>query len=61
MRELAYLHKFEILTMPENVDFKCLRCGHEFTGPYDKKMPIERSCPQCKSNSVRKIKKTIKK
>lgn len=47
--------------MTEIVDFKCLRCGHEFTGSYDKKMPIERSCPKCNSNSVRKIKKPIKK
>ncbi len=47
--------------MAEIVDFKCLRCGHEFTGPYDKKMPIETTCPKCHSNSVRKIKKPIKK
>ena len=47
--------------MPEIVDFKCLRCGHEFTGPYDKKMPIETTCPKCHSNSVRKVKKPIKK
>ncbi len=46
--------------MSEIVDFKCLRCGHEFTGPYDKKIPMERACPKCSSNSVRKIKKPIK-
>lgn len=47
--------------MPEIVDFKCLRCGHEFTGQYDRKVPIERSCPKCNSNSVRKVKRPIKK
>ncbi len=46
--------------MTEIVYFKCLRCGHEFTGPYDRKMPIERSCPKCNSNSVRKVKRPIK-
>jgi DNA-directed RNA polymerase subunit RPC12/RpoP len=47
--------------MAEIVDFKCLRCEHEFTGPYDRKIPTERACPKCNSNSVRKIKKSIKK
>ena len=36
--------------------FKCLRCGHEFKAPYDKKVPVERACPKCNSNSVRPIK-----
>jgi len=35
---------------------KCLRCGHEFKIPVDPKRDVvERVCPQCKSNSVRKI------
>ena len=34
----------------------CLRCGHEHEGPYDAKVPIERTCPKCRSNSVRALK-----
>lgn len=44
----------------EEVPFKCLRCGHEFKAPYDKKVPIERACPKCGSNSVRRVKVTGK-
>jgi len=40
--------------------FKCLRCGHEFVDSYDPKVIVERSCPKCKSNSVRRIKEIIK-
>ena len=29
--------------MPEQVTFKCLRCGHEFRGVYD--TDVERMCP----------------
>ncbi len=42
--------------MAEEAKFKCLRCGHEFIVPYDKDKPQERACPNCKSNSVRRIK-----
>ena len=41
----------------EEASFKCLRCGHEFTLPYDKNVMVERTCPKCSSNSVRRIKK----
>jgi DNA-directed RNA polymerase subunit RPC12/RpoP len=41
----------------EEADFKCMRCGHEFKGPWDKKVLRERTCPKCGSNSVRRIKK----
>lgn len=41
----------------KETDFKCLRCGHEFRGMYDKKIPMERACPKCSSNSVRPLKK----
>jgi transcription elongation factor Elf1 len=35
---------------------KCLRCGHEYKVTVDPKQKVvERICPQCKSNSVRKI------
>lgn len=40
--------------MPDQVTFKCLRCGNEFRGIYDTDM--ERMCPQCRSNSVRRVK-----
>jgi len=41
--------------MAEEAKFRCLRCGHEFVAPYDKDNPQERSCPKCKSNSVRRV------
>jgi DNA-directed RNA polymerase subunit RPC12/RpoP len=35
---------------------KCLRCGHEYKMPLDPRREVlERVCPQCKSNSVRKL------
>ncbi len=42
--------------MAEERPMICLRCGHEHTGPYDKNDPIERTCPKCRSNSVRALK-----
>jgi DNA-directed RNA polymerase subunit RPC12/RpoP len=41
--------------MAEEVIFKCLRCGHEYKGMYDKKNPEERACPKCGSNSIRPL------
>ncbi len=40
--------------MAEQVTFKCLRCGHQFRGMLD--TDIERMCPKCRSNSVRRVK-----
>ena len=40
--------------MAEQVTFKCLRCGHEFRSVYD--TDVERMCPKCRSNSVRRVK-----
>ena len=37
-------------------NFKCLRSNHAYTGPYDKKVLQERTCPKCGSNSVRRLK-----
>jgi predicted Zn-ribbon and HTH transcriptional regulator len=35
---------------------KCLHCGHEYHSQTDPKRPVvERICPKCKSNSVRKL------
>ncbi len=37
------------------VPWACLRCGHRYTEDYDPKAPlIERQCPKCRSNSVRR-------
>ena len=45
--------------MAEESKFKCLRCGYEYMAPFDKKEgPKERTCPQCRSNSVRRIEKS---
>jgi len=41
--------------MSETGTFKCLRCAHEYDGKYTPKIPQERSCPKCGSNSVRRI------
>ena len=46
--------------MPEETDFKCLRCGVEFKLPYTKGVIEEHTCPKCGSNSVRLIKKPVK-
>ena len=35
--------------------FRCMRCGHEYTGPYNKKNQVERMCRKCKSNSIRPV------
>lgn len=34
--------------------FLCLNCGHEYEGLYDPDKIQERTCPECRSNSVRK-------
>ncbi|MDH4156304.1 MAG: hypothetical protein OEW00_03395 [candidate division Zixibacteria bacterium] len=39
----------------KEVRFKCLMCGHEYTGMYDHDNVTERSCPKCRSNSVRRL------
>ncbi|MBC7265163.1 MAG: hypothetical protein H5T64_12525 [Chloroflexi bacterium] len=40
------------------VKMKCLRCGHEFSGPDDPE--VERVCPKCRSNSVRVIREPVR-
>jgi Zn finger protein HypA/HybF involved in hydrogenase expression len=43
--------------VPE-ANFKCLRCGNEWTQSYDPALePVERACPKCHSNSVRPLTK----
>ena len=42
----------------KRAQFKCMRCGYEYEAPDD---PVaERQCPQCRSNSVRKLGKRRK-
>jgi DNA-directed RNA polymerase subunit RPC12/RpoP len=36
--------------------FTCLRCGHSFQDKHDPKVPKERACPKCNSNSIRLVK-----
>lgn len=43
--------------MAEEVTFKCLRCGHEYKGMYDRKVPEEKQCHKCGSNSIRPLTK----
>ena len=42
--------------MAEEAQFQCLRCGNEFTDAYSTGQVVERVCPKCRSNSVRRIK-----
>ena len=37
--------------------FHCMMCGHEWQDDYEKGEDKERSCPKCRSNSVRHMKK----
>jgi hypothetical protein len=38
--------------------FHCLRCGNKYEAPFSKEeWPKELTCPKCKSNSVRWLKK----
>ncbi len=34
--------------------FLCLNCKHEYTGMFDPDHIQERTCPECRPNSVRK-------
>ena len=40
--------------MSEAVTFYCLRCQHRFQAEHEKGAVVERSCPACGSNSVRR-------
>ncbi len=42
--------------MAEEAKFKCLRCMSEFCLPYTPGVTEERTCPNCMSNSVRRLK-----
>ncbi len=34
--------------------YRCMMCGHEYEEPW--KGDVERSCPVCRSNSIRHLK-----
>jgi DNA-directed RNA polymerase subunit RPC12/RpoP len=38
-------------------DFRCMMCGHEWEDEYEKGEDKERACPECRSNSVRHLKR----
>lgn len=40
--------------MAEQTTFYCLRCGHEYRDDWNKDEVKERTCPSCRSNSVRR-------
>ena len=37
--------------------FRCMMCGHEWQDEWAKDDDKERACPECRSNSVRHMKK----
>ncbi len=37
--------------------FQCMMCSHEFQEIVEEDEDKERSCPKCRSNSIRRIKK----
>ena len=37
--------------------FRCMWCGHEYDQPVEPGEDKERSCPKCRSNSIRHLKK----
>ena len=40
--------------MAKQVKLKCLRCGYEYSAPPSESSELEeRTCPRCRSNSVR--------
>ncbi len=44
---------------PRPCGWLCLRCGHRYEEPYDAEAPlVERACPKCRSNSVRRVEGT---
>ncbi len=37
-------------------NFRCMMCGHEFQEEVEEGEDKERSCPRCRSNSIRHLK-----
>jgi predicted Zn-ribbon and HTH transcriptional regulator len=40
--------------------FRCMACGHEYEEKVEAGVDVERSCPKCRSNSIRHLKKRPK-
>ncbi len=38
-------------------DLRCMMCGHEYQEKIEQGEDKERSCPKCRSNSIRQLKK----
>ncbi len=38
-------------------NFRCMMCGHEYELKVEADEDKERSCPKCRSNSIRHLKK----
>ncbi len=36
--------------------FRCMACGHEYQEMVERGVEKERSCPKCRSNSIRHLK-----
>ena len=44
--------------MPATLEtFRCMMCGHEYQEHVEKDEDKERSCPKCRSNSIRHLEK----
>jgi len=43
--------------MATKENLRCMLCGHEYTEMVEKGEDKERSCPKCRSNSIRLLKK----
>jgi putative FmdB family regulatory protein len=41
----------------KEASFRCMMCGHEYEEMVNPEKDEERSCPQCRSNSIRHLKK----
>lgn len=41
--------------MTEKKEFYCLRCEHHFVAEHEARRTVERTCPNCGSNSVRLV------
>ena len=38
-------------------DLRCMMCGHDYSEKLEQGEDKERSCPKCRSNSIRQMKK----
>jgi predicted Zn-ribbon and HTH transcriptional regulator len=41
----------------EMASLRCMMCGHEYQEKVVKGEDVERSCPKCRSNSIRQLKR----